>query len=114
MSRKLKKHKKYGLGKAIGDKAAHLFAKWLVYTYPITRKIADPPWGKYSFELPLDSNAGRVLFRTGYLQRWVSLDNLRDYKVIQKREKVNYIRVTNIRKKAVSNVKFRCITQNRL
>lgn len=27
MSRKLKDHERYSLGKAIGDKAAHLFAK---------------------------------------------------------------------------------------
>jgi hypothetical protein len=30
MSQELKSNERYGLGKAIGDKACHLFAKWAV------------------------------------------------------------------------------------
>ncbi|HMF34727.1 MAG TPA: hypothetical protein VKK79_25110 [Candidatus Lokiarchaeia archaeon] len=100
MSWKLKEHKKFGLGKAIGDKAAHLFAKWFVYTFKLTRKSSLPSWGKYSFEVPFDSNAGRVLFRTGYFFLWTSLRDLIKNEVIQKGQGkggTNYIRVTNIR-----------------
>ncbi len=106
MSEKIKEHKRYGLGKAIGDKAAHLYAKWLVHTYPLTRK-ANIAWGKHSFEVPFDSNAGRVLFRTGYLLNWASIDDYVKFEVIQPKQGkdgTDYIRVTNIRgRKATIN-----------
>ncbi len=107
MSKKIKQHKRYGLGKAIGDKAAHLFAKWIVHTFNLTRK-RDITWGKYSFEVPFDSNAGRVLFRTGYLLNWADIDDYKKSNVIQPNQGkggTDYIRVTNIRgMKATKNI----------
>lgn len=109
MSRKIKSHKKYGMGKAIGDKAAHLFAKWIVYSFPITRKSNIQAWGRYSYEAPFDSNAGRVLFRSGYLLRYATIKDYVKYNVIQRgkgRNSKDYIRVTNIRdKRATKNLK---------
>ena len=67
MSNGLKDNEKFGLGKAIGDKACHLFAKWMVSTFCLTRKQYQTSWGEFSYEVPFDSNAGRVLWRTGYL-----------------------------------------------
>lgn len=103
MSRQIKDHPRYGLGKAIGDKAAHLFAKWMVHSYRLTTRLSDLAWGAFSFEVPFDSNAGRVLFRTGFFQEWASLSQYRQWQVIQtERGKAgkHYIRVTNIRGKA--------------
>jgi hypothetical protein len=99
MSRKIKDHKKYGMGKAIGDKAAHLFAKWLVYTYPLTRNT-DKAWQQYSYEVPFDSNAGRVLFRTGFFFHYATVDAFTEKGVIQHgggKGGKNYLRITNSR-----------------
>lgn len=99
MSQGLKDDTEYGLGKAIGDKACHLFAKWLVFSFRLTRRN-EPSWGPFSFEVPYDSNAGRVLWRTGYLLKWASETEYQRTQVIQpKRGKggTHYIRVTNIR-----------------
>lgn len=106
MSQQLKDHERYGLGKAIGDKAAHLFAKWYVQTFKLARKTG-PSWGNLSFELPLDSNVGRVLFRTGWLSRFASLKKLKDWTVIKKGEGkggTNHIQVTNLRGKRPKSV----------
>ncbi|MCX7840967.1 MAG: hypothetical protein N2559_16145, partial [Anaerolineae bacterium] len=54
MSQQIKDHPRYGLGKAIGDKAAHLFAKWMVHSYHLTTRLNDPAWGPFSFEVPFD------------------------------------------------------------
>jgi hypothetical protein len=102
MSQQIKDHPRYGLGKAIGDKAAHLFAKWMTYSYPLTTKSNDAAWGPFSFEVPFDSNAGRVLFRTGFFGEWASLNQYAEWQVIQKgrgKEGKHYVRVTNIRGK---------------
>ena len=99
MSRELKDHNRYGLGKAIGDKAAHLFAKWYVHSFKIA-KTKTNAWGNLSFELPLDSNAGRVLFRTGWLLYFTTRKVLQDWEVIQKNKGkggTHYLRVTNLR-----------------
>jgi len=99
MSQQIKDHERYGLGKAIGDKACHLFAKWMVYSFSLSRRT-DLGWGEFSFEVPYDSNAGRVLWRTGYLLKWASESEYVDAKVIQPgagKGGKNYIRVTNIR-----------------
>lgn len=99
MSQQLKDHPRYGLGKAIGDKATHLYAKWIVHTFPLVRR-EGPGWGPFSFELPLDSNAGRVLFRTGFLLQWASLEEYRGWDVVRPgrgKKGAHYIRVTNIR-----------------
>lgn len=99
MAQQLKDHPRYGLGKAIGDKATHLFAKWIVHTFPLVPR-GDPGWGPFGFEPPLDSNAGRVLFRTGFFLQWASLEEYRRWDVIRPGEGkkgAHYIRVTNIR-----------------
>ncbi len=101
MSQQIKDNIRYGLGKSIGDKAAHLFAKWYIHSFNLV-KNKENSWGKLSFELPLDSNVGRVLFRTGWLLNFASIKNLRDWEVIQKgqgKEGTHYIRVTNLRGK---------------
>lgn len=99
MSQQLKDHERYGLGKAIGDKACHLFAKWMCSSFELSRRM-DLSWGKFSFEVPYDSNAGRVLWRTGYLLKWASLNEYTRKGVIQYgvgKGGKHYIRVTNIR-----------------
>jgi len=62
----LRNDKKYGFGRAIGYKASRLFIKWLIHTYGVITQ-QDPRWGPNSYEIPLDSNVGRVLMRTGYI-----------------------------------------------
>ncbi|MDH7489780.1 MAG: hypothetical protein QHH80_09755 [Anaerolineae bacterium] len=104
MSQRVKDHNRYGLGKAIGDKAAHLFAKWIVYSYALLTRD-DPSWGPYSFEVPFDSNAGRVLWRTGFLLQWASEEEYRKWEVIQPgrgKGGLHYLRITNIRSNASS------------
>jgi len=101
MSRKIKDDERYGLGKAIGDKAGHLFAKWYVYSFGLAKR-QDKGWQNLSFELPFDSNAGRVLWRTGFLLDWASLNEYKRWDVVQKgkgKGGLDYIRVTNIRAK---------------
>lgn len=102
MSRQLKDHRQYGLGKAIGDKAAHLYAKWLIHSFPIIQDAQTLGWGDFGFEIPLDSNAGRVLWRTGFFLEWASLEEYKDWQVVQPgkgKKGTDYIRVTNIREK---------------
>lgn len=99
MSQQVKDNERYGLGKAIGDKAGHLFAKWYIHTFGLAKR-KDKSFGLLSYELPFDSNAGRVLFRTGFLTHWADLKSYENWNVIQKGEGkggLNYIRVTNIR-----------------
>ncbi len=99
MSQEMKDNERYGLGKAIGDKAAHLFVKWHVHTFELSRRN-DIAWGKLSYELPFDSNAGRVLFHSGFLLEIASLKDYQNWEVIQLnagKSGKHYIRVTNIR-----------------
>ncbi|HQL65081.1 MAG TPA: hypothetical protein PLS78_04395, partial [bacterium] len=99
MSQQIKDNKRYGLGKAIGDKAGHLFAKWYIHTFELVKKN-DNSFGPLSYELPFDSNAGRVLFRTGFLLNWADLSDYKNWDVIQEgkgKSGKHYIRVTNIR-----------------
>jgi len=101
MSQQLKDHRRYGLGKAVGDKACHLFAKWMVSSFRLARK-REPSWGEFSFEVPYDSNAGRVLWRTGYLLRWANEEYYKKQKIVQPgkgKRGTSYIRVTNLRGK---------------
>jgi len=101
MSRQIKEHPRYGLGKAIGYKATHLYAKWVVHTFRLSRR-EDLGWGAYGYEIPFDSNAGRVLFRTGFLLEWATQEDYRKWDVLRPgkgKEKTTYIRVTNIRGK---------------
>lgn len=95
----LKSNYKYGLGKAIGNKACHLFAKWTLSIHPIL-KSDEPSWGDLSYETPFDSNAGRVLWRSGFFLMLADEIIYRKNLVIQPdvgKFKKNYIRVTNSR-----------------
>ncbi|GAB4532003.1 MAG: hypothetical protein Fur0018_20390 [Anaerolineales bacterium] len=95
----VKSHERYGLGKGIGNKAAHLFAKWLVSGFALTRR-RDTAWGRLSYEVPYDSNAGRVLWRTGYLRYWATEAAYQRASVLQPgrgKSGTTYLRVTNIR-----------------
>jgi len=99
MSQQIKDNERYGMGSAIGDKAGHLFAKMFIHYFNLAGKYSAS-WGPISYELPLDSNAGRVLFRTGILFDWISKKNLIKHGVIQKRkikDANHYIRVTKLR-----------------
>lgn len=99
MSQQVKDNERFGLGKAIGDKACHLFAKWMVSSFRLTRRT-DMAWGDFSFEVPYDSNAGRVLWRTGFFLKWASEGDYIKAQVVQPgqgKQGLNYIRVTNIR-----------------
>lgn len=101
MSKEIKGDNKYGLGSAIGDKGCHLFAKLYIHTFGLVRR-RDKSWGSLSYELPFDSNVGRVLFRTGFLLHCADLSDYEKLGIIQKREIKGgkyYIRVTNIREK---------------
>ncbi len=109
MSRDLKSNEEVGLGQVIGDKACHVFAKAYVHTYKMSYSITDAGWSPYSFELPLDSNAGRVLFGTGWLQCWADLSSYEKWDVIRKRAGkggTDYIRVTNIRNQSIPKDKL--------
>ena len=72
----IKSDTQYGVGKAIGNKAAHLLVKWLIYSYGLIEST-NPKWSNNSYELPFDSNAGRVLFMTGFFHYFFpSLNNI--------------------------------------
>lgn len=106
MSIQLKHDPSFGLGAAIGDKASHLFTKNYVSIYDLKRR-SDKGWSELSYEVPFDSNVGRVLFRTGFFLEWTTLDVLRKKEVIQKekgKHGVDYIRVTNIRGLEVNSI----------
>ncbi len=99
MSEAIKSHVKYGMGKAIGNKACHLFAKWVVASFPLLQD-STPGWNAFSFEVPFDSNAGRVLWRTGFFLQWAEEQSYVKADAIQPgkgKGGLNYIRVTNIR-----------------
>jgi hypothetical protein len=102
MSQEMKDHERYGLGKAIGDKAAHLFAKWYIHSFALIKQTDNIAWGDLSYELPFDSNAGRVLFRTGFLFELATLKELEKMEVVQRgkgKGGKHYIRVTKLRDK---------------
>lgn len=101
MTHRLKEHSRLGLGKAIGDKAAHLFGKWVIHAYPLLTRDGDAAWDAWSYEVPFDSNAGRVLYRTGFITTWLDDATLRQRDVLQagkgKGSGTDYMRVTNLR-----------------
>ncbi len=100
-SMRIKNHERYGLGSAVGNKGCHLFTKWYIHTFHLSSR-KDVGWSEWSYEVPFDSNVGRVLFRTGYLLSLADLDYYQSWNVIQqKKNKPHYIRVTNIRGKKV-------------
>ena len=99
MSQEMKDDGRYGLGKAIGDKAAHLFTKWYVHSFGLVKR-KDDTWSKYSYELPLDSNVGRVLWRTGILLNLATMQDYQEADIVQLdggKKGTHYLRVTNIR-----------------
>jgi len=101
MTQQIKDNERYGLGKAVGDKAGHLFAKLYIHTFGIAKR-KDNEFGPLSYELPFDSNVGRVLFRCGFLLDCAELSDYEKWEVIQKgkgKGGEHYIRVTNIRGK---------------
>ena len=108
MTQQLKDNPKYGLGSAIGDKACHLFAKMYVSIFNLVKhRSGDTGWTDISYEVPFDSNAGRVLFRTGFLLEWADLEDYEKWKVIQReagKGGTHYIRVTNIRGRRTKNI----------
>lgn len=108
MAQQLKDNPRYGLGSAIGDKACHLFAKMYVSIFNLVKhRSGDTGWTGISYEVPFDSNAGRVLFRTGFLLEWASLKDYEAWRVIQReagKGGTHYIRVTNIRGKRTKNI----------
>jgi len=65
----------YGLGNAIGHKASRLLVKWIIHAFPIIEKT-DLRWGPNSYEIPLDSNVGRVFMRSGLLFLFTNEDEL--------------------------------------
>jgi hypothetical protein len=65
----------YGLGNAIGHKASRLLIKWTIHTFPIIEET-DLRWGPNSYEIPLDSNVGRVFMRSGLLFLFTKEDQL--------------------------------------
>ncbi|MHA1653348.1 MAG: hypothetical protein ACTSYX_02815 [Candidatus Thorarchaeota archaeon] len=102
MSRHLKSHETLGLGKMIGDKACHMFAKSYVHSLDLrtSKRLGEKGWSPYSFENPWDSNVGRVLFRSGWIQSWIDVNRLVKLGVIQRNSGkggTHYIRVTNLR-----------------
>lgn len=101
VTKRIKDHPKLGLGKAIGDKAAHLFGKWAIHAYPLLTRADDPAWDAWSYEVPFDSNAGRVLYRTGFLTTWLDDKVMRRAQVLQagkgKEAGTDHMRVTNLR-----------------
>jgi len=106
MSQQLKDNERYGLGKAIGDKACHLFAKWMVSSFCLTRKN-EVSWDEFSYEVPYDSNAGRILWRTGYFLQWATKEEFVKANVIQVgagKQGLDYLRITNIRGVGASTV----------
>ncbi len=105
MTNNLKDHERYGLGNAIGDKACHLFAKFYISILSLVKR-KDSGWSNISYELPFDSNAGRVLFRTGVLFELAGLKDYIKWEVVQRgkgKGGTNYIRVTNIRDKRIES-----------
>jgi len=115
-SKKIKDHERYGMGSAIGDKACHLFIKWYLHTFKLCTK-SSLGWSPWSYEVPFDSNAGRVLFRTGFLLNLATLKDYEKWGVVQKRKGksgTHYIRVTNIRGKKIpkSIIKDKQIVEN--
>jgi hypothetical protein len=101
---RIKSDRRYGLGKAIGDKAFHLFLKWIIHTYHLTRR-SDAYWSGLSYEVPFDSNTGRVLFRTGAVLSLLNLDSLysggRWAVLFREADGTSHIRVTNLRGRSV-------------
>jgi hypothetical protein len=106
MCQRIKDHERYGLGSAIGDKACHLYAKMYVSVFNLVKlRRYDNGWTDLSYELPLDSNAARVLFRTGFLNEIASFDDYERWGVIQKgkgKGGYHYIRATNLRHKKIN------------
>lgn len=78
-----------------------IFSRNDIHTFKLAKR-KDKSFGPHSYELPLDSNVGRVLFRTGFLLDCADLSYYENWGVIRKGEGKggkHHIRVTNIRGK---------------
>lgn len=95
----------FGLGKAIGDKACHLFCKWVVDEEGLLPlEPGKPGWSRNSYEVPVDSNVGRVLVMSGVAAALCGEDELKNQKVLQPDADGRiYIRATNLRACRVKN-----------
>lgn len=100
----IKTDRDFGLGKAIGNKACHLLCKWLVDEQSLLPLDANRPgWTKNSYEVPIDSNVGRVLVMSG-VAGWYCGDQLERQEVIQPQNDGRfYIRATNLRNCTVTH-----------
>ncbi|QUL99222.1 MAG: hypothetical protein IMF26_03980 [Candidatus Fermentithermobacillus carboniphilus] len=96
----IKSDRDFGLGKAIGDKACHLFCKWVVDEENLLPLVPGRAgWSKNSYEVPVDSNVGRVLVMSGIAAYFCGDDELRRQQVLQpKPDGRIYIRATNLRR----------------
>lgn len=105
MVRAIKSDRAFGLGKAIGDKACHLFCKWVVDEENLLPLVPGRAgWSKNSYEIPVDSNVGRVLIMSGVAGYFCGNDELRKQQVLQPHDNRGvYIRATNLRQCKVSN-----------
>ena len=98
LSEFIKSDEKWGMGKAIGNKASHLLIKWIIFRYELI-VTNEPKWSQNSYELPFDSNAGRVLFMSGFFHYFLpSLNTEKGRKKIleyQKKEDKYFMYITN-------------------
>lgn len=69
MSQRLRDDRLEGLGFAIGDKAADLFAKWSVGTFNLGAGL-DILWRPEDCPLPMDQRVGRILMRVGFMDEF--------------------------------------------
>lgn len=72
MARRLRNDRKYGLGWCLGDKAADLFAKWVVGTLALTPPYSRP-WTPGDTVIPMDQRIGRVMMRTGFMDEFFNV-----------------------------------------
>lgn len=101
MSDRLKDDPEFGLGKAIGNKACNLLTKWLVDTHEILPLRTKNGWSKNSFEIPIDSNIGRVFVMSGVASFYLGDEILSKNVLQQKSNGSVYIRATNLRDREV-------------
>lgn len=98
---KIRTDKEFGLGRAIGWKADFLFIKYIIHVFEL---ISKKGWSKNSFEVPFDSNIGRVLFRLGYVDYF--LNKKVKKKTLKKRKEGIHLEANELRNK---NIKERII-----
>ena len=93
---KIRTDKEFGLGRAIGWKADFLFIKYIIHVFEL---ISKKGWTKNSFEVPFDSNIGRVLFRIGYVDYF--LDEKEKNKTLRERKEGIHLEANELRNKKI-------------